>query len=639
MNGRVATLLLLTIAFVLAVGAALAVGLPTDSPDPAAEQPDPNWYFEEIDVPGAYWGMGDRSLRVSDAGVPHLVYGASHLYLARFQDGSWTSEVVDDGVSVGEGASLALDGNGYPHIAYKDTLKMKLKYAAWDGQQWQVQSLADVVDTNLLGTAIDLDATDRPHILYSGDEDGKPGLYYTFWDGVAWQTIMLKQGQAAGPSIVVDDSGGAHISYADFNHARYGRLVAGAWQFEDVGPVGYDYGTSLALDSAGQPHVAYLASDWDYNTDVIYAIRQAGVWTTTTAMEDTNNVGVSLVLDDDDLPHIANGKSYLTLDGGVWQQEPVVGLNGSYFESIALNPAGRPIISAVAGGRVVECAHHDGASWTVHELARGATGGLGSAVAANSDQEPRVVYLDDQADQLMYAARQDGGWSTSVITIAWSNFSADLVIDDTDRPHLCLGRGVEVRYGHQDGDQWTFETVGGWDGGCQVALDSTGRAHMAYIGQGQVRYAARAAEGWDVHGLGGQDEMVSMALDKTDRPHLVYFDISDDPDHEYALMHTVLTGSGWITDVVDSGAWVNAASLIIDENDDMHIAYFYKQDECQLRYATWRDAKWQIETVAEGMCLGQSVDIGLGAAGRPLIVMRDDYYRLSYACQDGAGWR
>ena len=81
---------------------------------------------------------------------------------------------------VGEHTSLALDSNGYPHISYCDWTNMDLKYAYWDGADWQIQT---VDSEGWVGghTSLALDSNGYSHISYF--DDTNTALKYTYWDG------------------------------------------------------------------------------------------------------------------------------------------------------------------------------------------------------------------------------------------------------------------------------------------------------------------------------------------------------------------------------------------------------------------------------------------------------------------------
>jgi hypothetical protein len=72
------------------------------------------------------------SIEVDSAGNPHISYyqaTAQNLKYAFYDGADWQLRTIDSAGDVGQYTSLALDSGGYPHITYYDATNGDLKYA------------------------------------------------------------------------------------------------------------------------------------------------------------------------------------------------------------------------------------------------------------------------------------------------------------------------------------------------------------------------------------------------------------------------------------------------------------------------------------------------------------------------------
>ncbi len=106
------------------------------------------------------------------------------------------------------------DSSGNPHISYWDYTNYDLKYAAWDGNGWKIETL----DSNgYVGefTSLALDSAGNPHISYL--DYTNDDLKYATWDGNSWNIETVDSNGWVGDftSLALDSSGNPHISYCD----------------------------------------------------------------------------------------------------------------------------------------------------------------------------------------------------------------------------------------------------------------------------------------------------------------------------------------------------------------------------------------------------------------------------------------
>ena len=297
------------------------------------------------------------SLALDGNGHPHISYhhvGNDDLKYATFDGNDWSTQVVDPVGNVGSYTSIAVDSSGNPHICYCDTGNDHLKYAYYDGNNWHTESV-DISNGGRKYTSMALDSQDRPHIsFFQCCPDNI--LYYMYHDGAQWhkEAIDSSGSSATFTSLALDSNDRPRISYQDtsFFALRYVYYDGDQWIRELVdsdGDVG-DY-SSLVLDLLDNPHISY----WDsLNDDLKYAYHDGVGWDNWT-LDSSGDVGqyTSLALDSQDRPYISYWdstneflKCAYNIDS-VWYNETVDsrGFIGASSISMALGPGERPHIS------------------------------------------------------------------------------------------------------------------------------------------------------------------------------------------------------------------------------------------------------------------------------------------------------
>jgi len=191
---------------------------------------------------------------------------ALQLKYAFFDGTSWYRETVDPREGTGKFNSLALDGEGNPHIVYSNIVSYDLEYAHWDGTQW-VHATPDTRKSSggILGASgLAVDA--NGNVCFAYVEFAHHQLKFTYRNGNTWeseviQSLSAKSDQIDRISMKFDRQNRLHIAYIDYsrNELKYGLRTDHGWQLESVDP-GTDSVTtpSLALDPDGAPHIAYF---------------------------------------------------------------------------------------------------------------------------------------------------------------------------------------------------------------------------------------------------------------------------------------------------------------------------------------------------------------------------------------------
>src|SRR5690606_14212186 len=150
--------------------------------------------------------------------------------------------------------------------------------------------------------------------------------------------------------IAVDASDRPWISFVDSTdqQLRIGYYDGTAWQFQTIDSGSTFRDTSIAIDSLGNPHIAY----YDYGSsgarqDLKYAAFDGTNWSITTVDDFRAGEHNTLVLDSQDRPRIAyvglGATKYAWYDGHAWTIDFVA--PQANYPSLALDQNGRPMIS------------------------------------------------------------------------------------------------------------------------------------------------------------------------------------------------------------------------------------------------------------------------------------------------------
>jgi hypothetical protein len=251
-------------------------------------------------------------------GFPHLSYtsfiddSSCDLKYAYQDSSGWHIETIDTGGDVGRHNSLALDTNGFPHISYADLSNELVKYAFKDGSGWHIESVDSGVyysndDVGL--TAIGLDVTGRPHIIYRNDSRD---LTYAYKNANGWNIEFVDGVSGDKLSMALDNNGYPHITYLKFPESKYAYRDSTGWHmrvleiedyYDNNGP------PSLALNENDYPHMCYPMLDYENNIILLkYVYKDLTGWHDE-IVESSSLWYCSIALDNDGNPHISYQES------------------------------------------------------------------------------------------------------------------------------------------------------------------------------------------------------------------------------------------------------------------------------------------------------------------------------------------
>lgn len=344
----------------------------------------------------------------------------------------WITEFVDPTTHYTLVSSLALDDTGSPRIAYDDQMYYgpfygRIRYAWKNGGVWQH---ATIPVKNASGPSLALDGSGNPQIAFfrlvgptaPGALPGTAGLPWGLVLSHAWKNSAgwhlknidnIAMYWYEAPSLKLAGSGIPKISYSGYAPAsiplKLASRAGGTWQIRkvrDPGSSGYILESSLALDQAGNPGIAY-----------------------------TNYTGLARCIE------------YTWKDSGGWHNDVVSGnINGTY-PSLARDGSGKPRICYVNGdGMALVYAWKQGGTWYRETVDDG--GYFLGSLALDSSGNPRIAYLKEPVSKdsggravngypivLRYAWKDGTGWHAETIEHAWGSYIS-LALDRTGKPSI-----------------------------------------------------------------------------------------------------------------------------------------------------------------------------------------------------------
>ncbi len=316
---------------------------------------------------------------------------------------SWEVSTVDEHAAK---PSIAVDSRGTPHVAYMvEAMPGYVKHAVLSSGGWEISK----VSTGYFYGPLDitLDQNEVPHIAWH-NHDREDGAYATLVEGEWVCSRIRSQGHDGWDiSVVIDSGGRPHVASVDPRQfgsrsgVEYAVLEGDSWQVEEVGsgPVAYEFGTEIVLDSLSRPHVVWYDNS---DKDLKYAVKEGGNWNIAT-VDAEGDVGrfPSLVLDDRDnaiityYERLSPTEGYVKLarrDGGAWDLQRIDKLDNVFLghfgarktSSLVLDPQDNPIV-AYSDEQVIKLAWWDGSRWKIETAVEAGGTTLGQQVSLALD--------------------------------------------------------------------------------------------------------------------------------------------------------------------------------------------------------------------------------------------------------------
>ncbi len=232
-----------------------------------------SWTNETVGTRQGLWNTSlafDNQNRPSFSSI-RIPWDSNWVYYAHFDGVTWNIDPID--ITSGGYASHAFDSLDRPVIVYQyrynpgsSIIKNNLRYATFDGANWNSEEVYPNLGTGGFYNSLDYDSIGNPGISFYKAYNYSPSegsdLLYSYFNGTTWVTVEVDTNLEVGlwTSLAFDTSDNPGISYYDKTNGnlKYAHFNGIIWDIEIVDSIG-DVGeyTSLVFDGAEFPCISY----------------------------------------------------------------------------------------------------------------------------------------------------------------------------------------------------------------------------------------------------------------------------------------------------------------------------------------------------------------------------------------------
>jgi hypothetical protein len=182
----------------------------------------------------------------------------------------WTMDTVVSDVMEGS-CDMALDPDGQPHIIYQDDNTSAFMYAYENDGIWEHEVIDPFINSPSMQASLDVDTEGTPHVVYCQTWHNKTFRYAIREEGTWNVTVLKGSNEARAPSLAVSSAGHPHICYNndtgnDTESLEYIQWDGTEWIKEAFTPARHTaIFPDIALDADDTPHIVFSETNDDHN--------------------------------------------------------------------------------------------------------------------------------------------------------------------------------------------------------------------------------------------------------------------------------------------------------------------------------------------------------------------------------------
>lgn len=311
--------------------------------------------------------------------------------------------------------------------------------------EWTLETV-DAEGDLQFGTSIALDGDGTPHVVYFRSDQT---LHHAVRGGAgSWATAQVEPGGFYA-RLLTDATGTMHLVHYTMSPdaLRYGRWDGAAWQLETVAAkTAFDLGFGVGSD--GRIHIAMFGLPTTGGNPE-YVVGIPGTWDPPISIASTmNGPGSDLAVDANNTVHAiwagGGGVAYSTGSiSSLFTTPEVAATDSAVYARVATGTVPHIVFrrDAVNGGSVVHASRDDEDSgWTETVVDASGDAGENVAIAVDASDAVHVAYTNQDENSLRYAHRPAGALSFDVETAdpggSIGQGFIEMVVDDQGGVHI-----------------------------------------------------------------------------------------------------------------------------------------------------------------------------------------------------------